>query len=79
MGLVMLGTASDKAYDEMLSYARETQHEKIIRSLAVGIAFLYYGQRERAEPVIKQLADEKVSLVSAARTRSLSNGMPGRS
>ena len=62
MGLVMLGTASDKAYDEMLSYARETQHEKIIRSLSVGIAFLFYGQRERAETVIEKLSQEKVCL-----------------
>jgi 26S proteasome regulatory subunit N2 len=61
MGLVMLGTASEKALEEMMSYARETQHEKIIRSLAVGIAFLMYGLRERAEPVIKMLTDEKVS------------------
>lgn len=61
MGLIMLGSASEKAYDEMLSYARETQHEKIIRSLAVGIAFLFYGQRERAEGAIKQMTEEKVS------------------
>lgn len=60
MGLVMLGTASEKAYDEMSSYARETQHEKIIRSLAVGIAFLYYGQRERAEGAIEKMTQEKV-------------------
>lgn len=30
MGLLLVGTASDKAA-EMLSYAHETQHEKIIR------------------------------------------------
>ncbi len=30
MGLLMAGTASDKA-QEMLSYAHDTQHEKIIR------------------------------------------------
>jgi 26S proteasome regulatory subunit N2 len=61
MGLVMLGTASDKVFDEMASYARETQHEKIIRSLAMGIAFLYYGQREAADTVIDRLSNEKVS------------------
>lgn len=30
MGLLMVGTASEKA-SEMLAYAHETQHEKIIR------------------------------------------------
>jgi hypothetical protein len=47
MGLVMLGTASPKAFEEMIQYAHETQHEKIIRGLAMGIAFLMYGKRER--------------------------------
>ena len=60
MGLVMLGTASERALEEMLAYARETQHEKIIRSLAVGIAFLMYGQREKADAVINQLSSDKV-------------------
>lgn len=63
MGLVMLGTASAKALDEMLAYARETQHEKIIRSLAVGIALLMYGQREGADGVIKILSEEKDSIL----------------
>lgn len=61
MGLVMLGTASERALEEMLSYARETQHEKIIRGLAMGIAFLMYGQREAANPVIQRLTEDKVS------------------
>jgi hypothetical protein len=64
MGLVMLGTASEKALEEMMSYARETQHEKIIRSLAVGIAFVMYGQREKADEVIKGLTGEKVSPIA---------------
>lgn len=61
MGLVMLGSASPKAVEEMLSYARETQHEKIIRSLAVGVSFLHYGLRDQAKPLIAQLTNDKVS------------------
>ena len=64
MGLVMLGSASPKAVEEMLSYARETQHEKIIRSLAVGVSFLYYGLRAQADPLIAQLTNDKVSIWS---------------
>lgn len=62
IGLVMLGTADAKCADEMLAYARETQHEKIIRGLAVGLAFLYYGRQEEADATVKLLLAEKVNL-----------------
>ncbi|GAA6036531.1 hypothetical protein JCM8097_003550 [Rhodosporidiobolus ruineniae] len=55
MGLVMLGTGSDKCLDEMLQYAHETQHEKIIRGLAVGVAFVMYGREEAADKTIEAL------------------------
>lgn len=60
MGLTMLGTAAPEAVREMLVYARETQHEKIIRGLAVGVAFIYYGRQEEADQTIKLLLEEKV-------------------
>ncbi|GAA5963482.1 hypothetical protein JCM21900_006483 [Sporobolomyces salmonicolor] len=55
MGLVMLGSGSAKALDEMLQYAHETQHEKIIRGLAVGIAFVLYGKEEEADAMVESL------------------------
>ncbi|OLL23580.1 26S proteasome regulatory subunit rpn2, partial [Neolecta irregularis DAH-3] len=58
MGLIMLGTANEKALDEMLQYAKETQHEKIIRGLAMGIALLMYGKEEAADTLIDQLCGE---------------------
>ncbi|BGP50648.1 proteasome regulatory particle base subunit [Rhodotorula kratochvilovae] len=58
MGLVMLGTASEKAIDEMLQYAHETQHEKIIRGLALGLAFLVYGKEEEADGLIETLVGD---------------------
>ena len=61
MGLVMLGSKSDKALEEMLSYARETQHEKIIRSLSIGVAFVMYEQREGADAVIEEMVADQVS------------------
>lgn len=33
MGLVMLGTGNSEAIEEMVNYAHETQHEKIIRGI----------------------------------------------
>ncbi|CAL1695273.1 unnamed protein product [Somion occarium] len=59
MGLIMLGTADPTAADEMLVYARETQHEKIIRGLAIGLAFIFYGRQEQADATVKELLAEK--------------------
>ncbi|KAJ3223641.1 proteasome regulatory particle base subunit [Clydaea vesicula] len=59
MGLVMLGTASAKAVDEMIQYAHETQHEKIIRGLAVGISMIMYGREVEADVLIEQLSLDK--------------------
>ncbi|CAK5280486.1 unnamed protein product, partial [Mycena citricolor] len=59
MGLIMLGTAMADAVREMLMYARETQHEKIIRGLAVGVAFIFYGRQEEADETVKLLLAEK--------------------
>ncbi|TIB87766.1 26S proteasome regulatory complex, non-ATPase subcomplex, Rpn2/Psmd1 subunit [Wallemia mellicola] len=59
MGLIMLGTGNESAYEEMLQYAHETQHEKIIRGLAIGIAFLMYGRESEADKVIENLLNDK--------------------
>lgn len=60
MGLILLGTADAASTEEMFTYARETQHEKIIRGLAVGVGFIYYGRQEQADDTIKMLLAEKV-------------------
>lgn len=62
MGLVMLGTANGEAIKEMLEYAHETQHEKVIRGLAVGMSLIMYGKEEKADALIDQLLDDKVRL-----------------
>ncbi|GFY82599.1 26S proteasome regulatory complex, non-ATPase subcomplex, Rpn2/Psmd1 subunit [Actinidia rufa] len=58
MGLLMVGTASEKAA-EMLAYAHETQHEKIIRGLALGIALTVYGREEEADTLIEQMTQDQ--------------------
>eukprot|EP00123_Amoebidium_parasiticum_P013699 comp22103_c0_seq1/m.32265 comp22103_c0_seq1/g.32265 ORF comp22103_c0_seq1/g.32265 comp22103_c0_seq1/m.32265 type:complete len:931 (-) comp22103_c0_seq1:132-2924(-) len=63
MGLVMLGTASAKALQDMLQYAHETQHEKIIRGLAVGISLIMYGREEEADQLIDTLSSDKDPLL----------------
>lgn len=40
-------------------YAQETQHEKILRGLAVGIAFTMYARLEEADPLVTSLTTDK--------------------
>ncbi|KAJ1018085.1 hypothetical protein NDA16_004954 [Ustilago loliicola] len=63
MGLVMLATGSERAVEEMLQYAHETQHEKIIRGLAIGISLLFYGKEEKAEAMIDTLLADKDAIL----------------
>ncbi|WFD29209.1 proteasome regulatory particle base subunit [Malassezia sp. CBS 17886] len=63
MGLVHLGTGSAQATSEMLQYAQETQHEKIIRGLAVGIALLNYGRTSAADGTIDVLMANKDAIM----------------
>lgn len=63
MGLIMLGTGSERAVEDMLTYAHETQHEKIIRGLAIGLALLFYGKEEQADGMIDTLMAEKDAIL----------------
>merc|ERR1719367_1001153 len=55
IGLCELGSKSASAIEDMVAYAQETQHEKILRGLAVGIALVMYGRLEEADPLITSL------------------------
>jgi 26S proteasome regulatory subunit N2 len=58
MGLVMLGTGNIKALEEMIQYAHDTQHEKIVRGLAMGMALIMYGRQEAADELMNGLLDD---------------------
>lgn len=49
IGLVMAGTNSDDIFNELLDYALETTHEKIIRSLSLGLAAICFGHEDSAD------------------------------
>ncbi|XP_072383530.1 26S proteasome non-ATPase regulatory subunit 1 [Diabrotica undecimpunctata] len=59
MGMVMLGSSNSTTIMDMVAYAQESQHEKILRGLAVGISFSMYGRLEEADPLIQQLTSDK--------------------
>jgi 26S proteasome regulatory subunit N2 len=44
---------------ELKNYARETQHEKIIRGIAMGLALMQYGQEENADAVIEEMRSDR--------------------
>lgn len=63
MGLVMLGSGNESAITDMLTYAKETKHENIIRGLAIGLALLNYGREEKSEKVIEELMSQESSIL----------------
>ncbi|XP_035217424.1 26S proteasome non-ATPase regulatory subunit 1-like [Stegodyphus dumicola] len=63
MGLVMLGSKSAAAIEDMVAYAQETQHEKILRGLALGISLTMYGRLEEADALIESLCRDKDPLL----------------
>jgi 26S proteasome regulatory subunit N2 len=58
MGLVMLGTGNIKALEDMIQYAHDTQHEKIVRGLALGMALVMYARQEAADELINGLLED---------------------
>lgn len=54
MGLLFAGTGTELS-EEMLAYAHDTQHEKIIRGLAIGLASIQYGREEKADTMIEAM------------------------
>jgi len=63
IGLCELGSKSPAAIEDMVAYAQETQHEKILRGLAVGIALVMYGRLEEADPLITSLMKDKDAIL----------------
>ena len=59
IGLVMLASANQTALTTMIQHAHLTDHEKIIRGIAIGCALIMYGQEEAADTLIEMLAGDK--------------------
>lgn len=66
IGLIMVGSNNADVLEEMIKYAQETQHEKIIRGLSLGIALMLYGQLDNAEIAIARLIKDKDPLLRRA-------------
>ena len=44
---------------ELQTYARETEHENIIRGSAIGVALIQYGQEDSADAVIEEMRSDR--------------------
>ncbi|OMJ68245.1 hypothetical protein SteCoe_34358 [Stentor coeruleus] len=59
IGMVMLGSANENAIGDIITYAHETQHEKIIRGLGISLALIMYKREEESDALITQLITDK--------------------
>lgn len=57
LGLLFAGSGTDYSVD-MLAYAHDTQHDKIIRGLSVGLAIIQYGREDAAEVAIEAMTGD---------------------
>ncbi|KAJ1902049.1 proteasome regulatory particle base subunit [Kickxella alabastrina] len=63
LGMVMMGSNNDEILKDMLLYAKETEHEKIIRALSVGVGLVMFGRKQEADPLVERLLLEKDPLL----------------
>jgi 26S proteasome regulatory subunit N2 len=77
IGLVKVGTCDAAAITDMLQYARETQHEKILRGLAVGVSMCLFGRLEEADPYIDELSRDKDPILRWAAAQSIATAYAG--
>ena len=59
VGLIMVGSKDEGAIDDLMKYVHDTQHEKIIRAIAIALALIVYNAGEAADTLIEQLSSEK--------------------
>jgi len=74
LGMVLVGSGAGNATNslpfnqreelnqvvtELKNYARETQHEKIIRGISTGLALIQFGQEENADAVIEEMRSDR--------------------
>merc|ERR1719272_2234880 len=59
----MVGSADENAIQELLTYAHETQHEKIIRASAIALALMMFRREEEAETLISQMLLDKDAIL----------------
>jgi len=68
IGLLMLGHHSESTLmngtiTELLNYAHETKHEKIIRASSIALAMMVYGKEESGDVLIEQMTRDRDPII----------------
>lgn len=63
IGLLKLGSGDFKCVDELLAYAHDTQHEKIIRACSIGIGFVLFQKENEAMVVLNEMINDKDAII----------------
>ena len=63
IGLIFHESGNEEIAAELFQYAHETQHEKSIRGIALAIALIFGGLRERADGFIAKMLADKDSII----------------
>lgn len=87
IGLVLVGAgynsisspSDDVPVDDSLSelvqelkhYSRDTQHEKIIRGISIGLALMAYKQEEQADATLEEMRSDRDSVIRYGATYGL--------
>ena len=72
MGLIKLGSGHSKSIEDMIAYAHETQHEKIVRGLSLGMALIMYSRQEAADSLVNGLLQDPDPLLRYGGIQTLS-------
>lgn len=59
IGLIMLGCGYGDEMMTMLQYAKTTEHDKVVRGLAMCLGFMFYGLGSECETLVQDLIQEK--------------------
>lgn len=63
IGLVMAGSGDEGVVRDLLAYAHETQHEKIVRACSVALALVMLEQEQNADATIAQMVHDSDAIV----------------
>lgn len=63
IGLLMAGSKNGNVINDILEYAHETKHEKIIRSIALSLAIIMFNAEEKADALIEELCTDKDAIL----------------
>lgn len=79
IGLILHASGNVEAAQEILAYARDSQHEKLIRGITLGIALIFAGQRDGADVLIEQMLQDKEPVLRAGALWTLASAYAGTS